>query len=238
MAIEWLRGRFVTLVEAFYDTVEIDTGDLIGKLGAMNDPEEMQRMLGDAEGDPAQLISATSDPDRLADLQAFTAFIEGYGDRLVRIAGADLLPTIDRIEQAYNTRRTEPDQAEQFLQQFAGWLGTPYAGAIELLEALQGRYLLACLSNINVVYWERQVTQTGLRASFDRCYASHEIGCLKPDPRSYAHVVSDLGVRPDAVVFFDDTERNVEAAVSMGMQAYRVQGPSEAKTVLRQLALL
>lgn len=127
---------------------------------------------------------------------------------------------------------------DAFLQQFAGWLGTPYAGAIELLEALQGRYLLACLSNINVVYWERQVTHTGLRASFDRCYASHEIGCLKPDPRSYAHVVSDLGVRPDAVVFFDDTERNVEAAVSMGMQAYRVQGPSEAKTVLRQLALL
>ena len=120
MAIEWLRGRFVTLVEAFYDSVEIDTSDLIGKLGAMNDPEEMQRMLGDAEGDPAGLISATSDPGRLADLQAFTAFIEGYGDRLVRIAGADLLPTIDRIEQAYNTRRTEPDQAEQFLQQFAG----------------------------------------------------------------------------------------------------------------------
>ena len=120
MAIEWLRGRFVTLVEAFYDSVEIDTSDLIGKLGAMNDPEEMQRMLGEAEGDPTGLISASSDPDRLADLQAFTAFIEGYGDRLVRIAGADLLPTIDRIEQAYNTRRTEPDQAEQFLQQFAG----------------------------------------------------------------------------------------------------------------------
>jgi putative hydrolase len=120
MAVEWVRGRFVSLVAAFYDTVEIDTGDLIGKLGAMNDPEEMQRMLGDADADPAGLISASSDPDRLADLQAFTAFIEGYGDRLVRIAGADLLPTVERIEQAYNTRRTEPDQAEQFLQQFAG----------------------------------------------------------------------------------------------------------------------
>ncbi|MDJ0792307.1 MAG: zinc-dependent metalloprotease [Acidimicrobiia bacterium] len=120
MAVEWVRGRFVSLVQSFYDTVEIDTGDLLGKLGAMSDPEEMQRMLGEGDADAAGLISATSDPERLADLQAFTAFIEGYGDRLVRIAGADLLPTIDRIEQAYNTRRTEPDQAEQFLQQFAG----------------------------------------------------------------------------------------------------------------------
>jgi putative hydrolase len=120
MAIEWIRGRFVSLVESFYETVEIDTSDLLGKLGAMNDPEEVQRMLGDGEADASSLIKASSDPARLADIQAFTAFIEGYGDRLVRVAGGELLPTIARIEEAYTTRRTEPNQAEQFLQQFAG----------------------------------------------------------------------------------------------------------------------
>ena len=120
MAIEWIRGRFVSLVESFYESVEIDTSDLLGKLGAMNDPEEIQRMLGDGEADASSLIKASSDPGRLADIQAFTAFIEGYGDRLVRVAGGELLPTIVRIEEAYTTRRTEPNQAEQFLQQFAG----------------------------------------------------------------------------------------------------------------------
>ena len=120
MAVEWLRGRFISLVEAFYASVEIDTSDLLGKLGAMNDPDEMQRMLGAGDADASSLISASSDPERLAELQAFTAFIEGYGDRLVRVAGAELLPTIARIEDAYATRRTEPNQAEQFLQQFAG----------------------------------------------------------------------------------------------------------------------
>ena len=80
----------------------------------------MQRMLGAGDADASSLISASSDPERLAELQAFTAFIEGYGDRLVRVAGAELLPTIARIEDAYATRRTEPNQAEQFLQQFAG----------------------------------------------------------------------------------------------------------------------
>lgn len=120
MAVEWLRGRFISLVEAFYASVEIDTSDLLGKLGAMNDPDEIQRMLGAGDADASSLISASSDPERLAELQAFTAFIEGYGDRLVRVAGAELLPTIARIEDAYATRRTEPNQAEQFLQQFAG----------------------------------------------------------------------------------------------------------------------
>jgi putative hydrolase len=119
MAVEWVRGRFVELITAFYDDVEIDTSDLLGKLTGMSDPMELQKMLGEGE-DPAGLIHATSDPQRLADVQAFTAFIEGYADRIVRIAGKELLPNIDRIEEAYNRRRTEPDKTEQFLQQFAG----------------------------------------------------------------------------------------------------------------------
>lgn len=119
MAVEWVRGRFVELITAFYDNVEIDTSDLLGKLTGMSDPMELQRMLGEGE-DPAGLIHATADPQRLADVQAFTAFIEGYADRIVRIAGKELLPNIDRIEEAYNRRRTEPDRTEQFLQQFAG----------------------------------------------------------------------------------------------------------------------
>jgi putative hydrolase len=119
MAVEWVRGRFVELITAFYDEVEIDTSDLLGKLTGMSDPMELQQMLGEGE-DPAGLIQATANPERLADIQAFTAFIEGYADRIVRIAGAELLPNIERIEEAYSRRRTEPDKAEQFLQQFAG----------------------------------------------------------------------------------------------------------------------
>jgi putative hydrolase len=120
MAIEWVRGRFASLIGSFYESVEIDTSDLLGKLGAMNDPDEIQRMLGDGDGDATSLIQGTADPERLAAVQAFTAFIDGYADRIVRMAGAELLPSIDRIEEAYGVRRTEPDQAEQFLQQFAG----------------------------------------------------------------------------------------------------------------------
>ena len=66
------------------------------------------------------MIKGPSDPERLADVQAFTSFIEGYADRVVALAGIDLVPSILRIEAAYDRRRTEPDPAEQFLQQFAG----------------------------------------------------------------------------------------------------------------------
>jgi putative hydrolase len=120
MAVEWIRGCFVSLVESYYDSVELDMSDLMGKLSAMNDPEEIQRMFGTDAEDPTGFMKADSDPDKLAKIQAFTAFIEGYGDHIVRLAGTELLPGIERIEDAYTVRRTEPDKAEQFLQQFAG----------------------------------------------------------------------------------------------------------------------
>ena len=66
------------------------------------------------------MLRGESDPERLAVVQAFTAFIEGYGDYVVRRAGADVITDLDRIEEAYSRRRAEPDQAEQYLQQLAG----------------------------------------------------------------------------------------------------------------------
>ena len=120
MEIEWLRGHFVSVVEAFYHTVEFDLTDLMGNLGALEDPTRVQELLGEDGAQTPSLLKGTSDPDRLASIQAFTALVEGFGDYLVRMAGAELLPDLDRIEEANAVRRVEPDQAEQYLQQIVG----------------------------------------------------------------------------------------------------------------------
>jgi putative hydrolase len=120
MEIEWLRGHFVSVVEAFYDTVEFDFSDLMGNLAALEDPTQIQELLGEDGTQTPALLKGTSDPERLSAIQAFTAFVEGYGDYLVRKAGRDVLTELDRIETANATRRTEPDQAEQYLQQIVG----------------------------------------------------------------------------------------------------------------------
>ena len=77
----------MTLIEAFYDTVELDMSDLMGKLSAMSDPAEIQRMF-EADEDGAGLLKSSADPEKLAHIQAFTSLIEGYTDRLVKLAGA------------------------------------------------------------------------------------------------------------------------------------------------------
>jgi putative hydrolase len=120
MEVEWLRGHFVSVVNAFYDTVEFDMSDLMGQMGALDDPDRIRDLLGEDGASGPALLKGTSDPERLAGIQACTAFIEGYGDFMARKAGAELLPDLGRIESANTRRRSEPNQAEQYLQQIVG----------------------------------------------------------------------------------------------------------------------
>lgn len=120
MKIEWLRGHFVSVVAAFYETVELDLSGVMGQIGALEDPDRIRELLGEEGASAPALLKGTSDPERLASIQSFTAYIEGYGDYLVRKAGADVLPDLDQIEAANARRRSEPDQTEQSLQQVIG----------------------------------------------------------------------------------------------------------------------
>ncbi len=41
---------------------------------------------------------------------------------------------------------------------------------------------------------------------------------MKPDPRIYAHVVTETGHTPERMLFIDDSPANIEAALDAGWQ--------------------
>jgi putative hydrolase of the HAD superfamily len=72
----------------------------------------------------------------------------------------------------------------------------------------------------------------------DRYYFSDEIGLVKPEKEIFDYVISDLGVPPGRIGFFDDTPVNVEGARRAGMNAYEVDGMGELEVQLRALGVL
>lgn len=82
----------------------------------------------------------------------------------------------------------------------------------------------ACLTNMNAAYWEKNRDTRGFGRAPDRCYASHEIGLLKPVHEIDAQVVADLKCDPNQIAFFDDAEGDVEGARAVGMLGYQVEG--------------
>lgn len=125
--------------------------------------------------------------------------------------------------------------ARQFINEFAAWPSGLYPGAAELLAQLRRRHRTACLSNSNVLHWERF---GGFRGYFDDALASHLLGVIKPDAACFKLAFSLLEVEPGEVTFFDDTRTNVRAAARLGVNAIHVDGFDELVSAVSAEQLL
>jgi putative hydrolase of the HAD superfamily len=125
---------------------------------------------------------------------------------------------------------------DQFLAALVDWARGLYPGARELLQRIPDIYQLACLSNSNELH--TPLHRRSMEGLLDRYYLSDEIGLVKPDREIFDHVISDLGVPPGRIGFFDDTEINVDAAQAAGMNAYEVDGVAELEARLDRLGIL
>ena len=127
---------------------------------------------------------------------------------------------------------------EALIEELESWPLKLYPGAIELLNSLQDRHTLGCLTNTNPIHWPLQRDGMGLGGYFLRQYVSYEVGHLKPDPAVYEHVIDDLACEPGRILFLDDRGENVEAAIAVGIQAMQVKGIDETRSALDSLNLL
>jgi putative hydrolase of the HAD superfamily len=120
----------------------------------------------------------------------------------------------------------------KMLELWASWEAGPKPGAVELLASLRDQHSIACLTNNNVIHWDRLSTHYGVRELFQRYYLSHEIGLMKPDPRIFEHVIEDLDTSAAAVTYFDDRQDIIDTALTCGLNAHQVSGPGDIGTVL------
>ncbi|MEM7093926.1 MAG: HAD family phosphatase [Actinomycetota bacterium] len=114
-----------------------------------------------------------------------------------------------------------------------------FPGAIDLVASVQAAGVLAAvLSNTNRLHWGRQTDHAEIRAMFDRSYLSFQLGMVKPDPEIYEHVVADLGVPADRVLFIDDNQINVDGARAVGLAAEVARGREEAEAIIRSYGVI
>nr|BAJ06937.1 haloacid dehalogenase-like hydrolase [uncultured bacterium] len=131
-----------------------------------------------------------------------------------------------------------PVQRADFLDSFTHWPNGLFPGAMELISEIPRPIVRATLSNSNSLHWPRLMTEMGLSEAFDFHFASHLMGKIKPDKEAFEHVMSSLGSIPESILFLDDNQLNVDAALSLGIRAFRVQGVEEARFVMEEIGAL
>lgn len=114
----------------------------------------------------------------------------------------------------------------------------PVPGIQSVLDQLKKRYRLVGLSNTNPIHaawW--QAPYGSLIAMLERLFVSHEIGVRKPEPQAYEKVLEYLKLRPEEVIFIDDTPENVNAANQLGIKGLIMQSTSRLVRDLRELGI-
>jgi putative hydrolase of the HAD superfamily len=108
---------------------------------------------------------------------------------------------------------------EAIVGAFNAELGEVIRPTADLLPSLRTKARVGCLSNTNTLHWECMLKECDFMSHFDRRFASQLVGYAKPSLEIYQAVSSNLGVRPEEILFFDDKIENVNAASSLGWNA-------------------
>lgn len=80
--------------------------------------------------------------------------------------------------------------------------------------------------------------EMGLKDRFDGTFVTHEIGYEKSDERFWKHVEEKLGLAPEEILFFDDTQKNIDVAKSLGIDAHFYDGIHVLEAEVRELGAI
>ena len=123
--------------------------------------------------------------------------------------------------------------ANDFLERFRTWVPGPHPDAASLVRKTKASGVtVACLSNTNHAHWHADNGLAAFVEEFDYRFLSFEIGFVKPEHSAFAHVVDELECEPNEILFLDDVEVNVEAAVRFGLDAVLADGVETAQATL------
>jgi len=126
----------------------------------------------------------------------------------------------------------------QFLE---GW-NAVFAGAIPGIEPLLARAArslpLYAFSNTNRAH-EAHFSQAfaDVLGHFRKLFLSSSIGLRKPESAAYDHVVKEIGLPAERIVFFDDLQENIEGARARGVIAIHVTSTRDVADALEALGI-
>ena len=119
-------------------------------------------------------------------------------------------------------------------------LGIP-SYRLDQLEALRKDYKIYLLSNTNPIMIHSdikkyfQVCGKEMKDYFDGMILSYEAKSIKPDAGIFEYTIKTLGINPEETIFFDDSQKNLDAAAKFGFGTALVAPGSEFNDIIKDL---
>jgi putative hydrolase of the HAD superfamily len=125
---------------------------------------------------------------------------------------------------------------EQFLDGWNAIFVGVYPEIDEQLRTAAARMPLYAFTNTNrahEAYWS--AAYAGMLKHFKHVFVSSTIGLRKPDREAFAYVAREIGVRPERILFFDDSKTNIKGAQASGFQTVLVRSNADIADALARV---
>jgi coenzyme F420 biosynthesis associated uncharacterized protein len=117
--IPWLRGHFLSLVEASLGSIEPDPKRFVLALRRAADDVRARRNPLD-EGGLVALVATPEQRQLLGQIGGMMSLLEGHGDVTMDRAGAGRIPSADRFSRVLRQRRAQTSGAAKLVQKLVG----------------------------------------------------------------------------------------------------------------------
>jgi HAD superfamily hydrolase (TIGR01509 family) len=102
----------------------------------------------------------------------------------------------------------------------------------ETILSQKGKWRLGLLSNTNPLHFHHVLATFPIVRAFDRWILSHEVGFKKPSLEIFQNAIGWAGVGPEKILFIDDLEKNVNAAISLGIKGIQFHSTQQLREEL------
>ena len=109
----------------------------------------------------------------------------------------------------------------------------PYPHVQQRLTTLRGRIPLYVFTNTNKTHEQEWRKRFGHALDhFEEIFVSSTIGMRKPDTSAYAWVAGAMSLKPEQILFVDDTAENVDGARAAGLEVEWVNNEADVLQAL------
>ncbi len=87
-----------------------------------------------------------------------------------------------------------------------------------IILSLKGKWRLGLLSNTDSLHFSYILSKFPILRAFEKWILSYEVGFKKPAAEIFKKAIEWASVKPEKILFIDDTKRHVEAAALLGIE--------------------
>ncbi len=104
------------------------------------------------------------------------------------------------------------------------------------IDTLRAKDIKCYLATDREQHWARYLMdQVGLKAHFDKFFFSCDVGFEKHHAEYFVEVLRRLALAPEEVMYWEDDQKNVDVAKSVGVDARFYTSPDELKAATADL---